>query len=136
MLLNARGGLRKQDSRTGLVVSLVLNTEHNAELLGSENWGSSFFLTDWTLADTVGQYCPAAMSQKLLLKWASESWMCMFAGGGAFVLPLQARWNLPRAVSPVRADLCRSAFIILYRASTARVRRKRLLNSESKDPRR
>lgn len=63
MLLNARGGLRKQDSRTGLVVSLVLNTEHSAELLGSENWGSSFFLTDWTLADTVGQYCPAAESE-------------------------------------------------------------------------
>lgn len=73
MLLNVRGGLRKQDSKTGLVMPSALNTEHNAELLGSETWETSFFLTSWILLDIKGQSCPTAPSQKLLLKGASDS---------------------------------------------------------------
>ena len=36
-------GLKKQDSKTGLVVYLALNPEHSAELPGSEIWGSKSF---------------------------------------------------------------------------------------------
>lgn len=73
MPLDVRGGLRKQGSRTGLVRPSALNTEHNAELLGSETWETSFFLTSWILLDIKGQPCATAPSQKLLLKGASGS---------------------------------------------------------------
>lgn len=60
-LLNAREGLRKQDSRADLVVSLALNPEHSAEHLGSENWRISFFFYQ----QDPGRHLGAAMPSNL-----------------------------------------------------------------------